>query len=144
MRRAMTAVAIIAAAAFGTSALSAQDFTGKRFDVTLSGADHVEGGDPDGSGSAMVRINLGQRQLCYTLSVSGIQAANAAHIHEAPAGATGPVVVNLQAPSSGMSQGCVTISREMARDLIQNPQDYYINVHNMEYPGGAVRGQLDM
>ena len=144
MRRAMTAVAIVAAAAFGTSAVSAQEFTGKRFHIMLSGANHVEGGDPDGSGSAMVRINPGQRQLCYTLNVSDIGPATAAHIHEAPAGSTGPVVVDLQAPSSGMSQACTTISRELARELIQNPQDYYINVHNMEYPAGAVRGQLDM
>jgi hypothetical protein len=144
MRRALTIAAVMAATAFATSAVSAQDSTGKRFNIMLSGANHVEGGDPDGSGSAMVRINAGQRQLCYTLSVTGIEAATAAHIHEAPAGATGDVVVHLQAPTSGMSSGCVSISREMARDLIQNPQDYYINVHNDEYPAGAVRGQLDM
>jgi hypothetical protein len=30
----------------------------------------------------------------------------------------------------------------VARSLLRNPADYYVNVHNPEHPGGAVRGQL--
>jgi hypothetical protein len=32
--------------------------------------------------------------------------------------------------------------REDAKDIVQTPENYYVNVHNAEYPGGAVRGQL--
>jgi hypothetical protein len=36
----------------------------------------------------------------------------------------------------------VTVSREEARDIVKNPENYYVNVHNAEFPGGALRGQL--
>ncbi len=29
-----------------------------------------------------------------------------------------------------------------AADIATHPEDYYVNVHNAEFPGGAVRGQL--
>ena len=81
-------------------------------------------------------------QVCYTLKVSGIAAATAAHIHKAAPGAAGPVVIPLTAPTSGTSEGCATTTREIAQALIQNPGDYYVNVHNADFPGGALRGQL--
>ncbi|HVM38870.1 MAG TPA: CHRD domain-containing protein [Sphingomicrobium sp.] len=142
--RSFTVPAVLAAAAvLGTAAASANENTGKRFRVALEGAVEVPvAGDPDGTGTAVLRINPGQGQLCYTLTVSGIAPATAAHIHEAPAGSAGPVVVGLAAPTSGSSSGCVSIDREEARDIIRNPENYYVNVHNREFPGGALRGQL--
>ena len=63
----------------------------------------------------------------------------AAHIHVGAATTTGPIVVPLN-PYTG---GCTTVARELALALIQSPDDYYVNVHNMPFPGGALRGQLD-
>ena len=122
---------------------TAQDHSGRKFVVTLEGEVEVpRKGDLDGTGTAVVRVNPGQGQLCYTLTVSGIAPATAAHIHEAPAGAAGPVVAPLAAPSDGSSEGCTAIDREEAMDIIRNPGNYYVNVHNAEFPGGALRGQL--
>ena len=116
---------------------------GATFTSMLDGTSEVPGpGDPDGFGSATMSVNPGQERICYSLRVSDITPATAAHIHEAPAVSAGPVVVALSAPTGGSSQGCVTVSRDEAKDIIQNPGNYYINVHNSEYPGGAVRGQL--
>ena len=82
--------------------------------------------------------------LCYELSVSGIAPpATGAHIHEAPPGEAGDVVVTLQPPTTdGFSSGCVEVGRALAKDILKNPSDYYVNVHNAEYPAGALRGQL--
>ena len=141
-------LASCAVALTGVAVLSAvppafADGGGRPLSTRLTGAMEVPGpGDPDGTGTAQLRVNPGKGEVCYTLTVSGIAPAAAAHIHEAPAGKAGPVVVGLQAPTTGTSSGCVSVDREEARDILRNPEQYYVNVHNAEYPGGAVRGQL--
>ncbi len=116
---------------------------GRLFTAQLTGAAEVPGpGDPDGRGTARITINLGQSTLCYELAVSNIAPATAAHIHEAPAGSAGPVVIGLTAPTSGSSSACLVIDRELAKEIAKNPADYYVNVHNAEFLPGAVRGQL--
>lgn len=130
-----------AAALLATSGAAQQDVS-KRFTVQMTGEEEVAAGDPDGSGTATIRINTRAGMLCYTLRVSGIETANAAHIHEAPVGVAGPVVVPLDAPSSGRSSGCERIGRELALEIAAAPEDYYVNVHNTPFPGGAIRGQL--
>ena len=130
-----------AAAALLASSGAAQDVS-KRFTVLMTGEEEVAAGDPDGTGTATIRINTRARLLCYTLSVRNIERATAAHIHEAPPGVAGPVVVPLDAPRSGNSSGCEVISRELALDIVASPEDYYVNVHNEPFPGGAIRGQL--
>lgn len=116
---------------------------GRKLQTSLTGAAEVPGpGDPDGSGTATVSVNPGQKRICYKLSVSNIAPATAAHIHEAPAGVAGPVIITLSAPTGGSSSGCVTVTRDLALEILKDPADYYVNVHNTAFPRGAVRGQL--
>jgi len=115
---------------------------GRPFTTTLSGANEVGAGDPDGSGTARVWVNPGTNDVCYEITVMNVDGARAAHIHHAPVGVNGPIVVHIDAPSSGMSSGCVDVARELARDIVRNPADYYVNVHTAAIPAGAVRGQL--
>ena len=132
------AAGLIAALTFALPALA-----GTRLTTTMSGAQEVPGpGDPDGSGTAVVRLTKGQSEVCVTLTVTGIAPATAAHIHVGQAGVAGPVVVPLFPPSGGSSSGCLTADRALIKDITQNPENYYVNVHNAEYPAGAVRGQL--
>jgi hypothetical protein len=145
MQRLNTRLVAVAAAfglAAGLSGLALAQEGGRPINVTMTGAAETPPGDPDGTGTASFRINPGQMQVCYTLKVSGIAAASAAHIHKGAAGASGAPVVPLMAPTSGTSEGCATTTREIAQDLIQNPSAYYVNVHNAEFPGGALRAQL--
>jgi CHRD domain len=108
----------------------------------LSGEEEVPGpGDPDGSGSATV-IVIPPETICYVLTAEGIEPATAAHIHEGERGVAGDVVVPLNAPTFGASGGCTQADPELVSDIQENPDDYYVNVHNAEYPAGAIRGQL--
>jgi len=98
-------------------------------------------GDPNGRGMARVfGVDNEPTTLCYVLEVSKIEPATAAHIHEAPEGVAGPVVVTLARPTDGDSAGCV--ETPLAQEILADPSAYYVNVHNATYPGGAIRGQL--
>jgi hypothetical protein len=107
--------------------------------TTLSGAEEMPGpGDPDGSGFASIRLNHGQSTVCWEISYQNIAAPTAAHIHAAPVGVAGPVVV----PLSPIEAGCTKVNRTLIKAIIQDPELYYVNVHNAEFPAGALRGQL--
>lgn len=114
--------------------------------TTLSGMTEVSidgqlyAGDPDGLGAAAIWINHGQGQLCWEVSYGNITEPFIAHIHQAEAGAVGIAVVTLDPIASG----CTTaVDETLLKDLIQNPQSYYINIHTPDFPGGALRGQLN-
>jgi CHRD domain len=120
---------------------------GRKFTTTMTGAAEVPGpGDPDGSGTARLELNPGTGQVCWEIQVSDITLpAIAAHIHKAPVGVAGPVVVPLFPPvpdESGFSSGCMSADRELIKDIIQHPEGYYVNVHTTDFPAGALRGQL--
>ena len=101
------------------------------------------GGDPDGRGSFSATVS--GDQFCYGITVSGIDTPTSAHIHKAPKTTTGPVVIPLTPPTSGdpgTSSACVTADPALLADILAHAPQYYVNVHNAVYPGGAVRGQL--
>lgn len=102
-------------------------------------------GDPDGAGTALVTLNHGQGEVCWSLSVTNLTLpATASHIHQAPPGVRGPIVVFLSPPdASGTATGCrAGVDRDLMRDILQNPDSYYVNVHTTDFPPGAIRGQL--
>jgi len=116
---------------------------GRPLSIMLSGAEEVPGpGDEGGSGSAFLTFNPGQGLVCWELTAADIMTPTAAHIHEAAAGFAGPVVVTLSPPEDGSSSGCTSIDSILIKEIIQDPSGYYINIHNSEYPAGALRGQL--
>jgi hypothetical protein len=115
---------------------------GRPLSAELTGAAEVPPANPDGSGFAMITLNQGQGMVCWELSVTDIAPATAAHIHRAPAGVNGPVVVPLSPPTDGFSSGCISADPELIKEIRQSPEEFYVNVHNADFPGGAVRGQL--
>jgi len=114
------------------------------YQAVLSGAREVPGpGDPDGSGTAEVSIADRLDNFCYEIdSVINIGPATAAHLHRGAEGVSGPPVVTLDAPTDGESNGCKEIGEALADEIERNPSGFYVNVHNAEYPDGAIRGQL--
>ena len=135
-------ILFIAGVSFVLSAQT-QHQGGRPLTATLTGAAEVPGpGDTDGTGTAQITLNHGQGEVCYELTVDKIAAANAAHIHSGAVDKAGPPIANLTAPTNGSSKGCVSLDKDKINDIIQNPANYYVNVHNAEFPDGAVRGQL--
>lgn len=141
-RLALAAALGLGLAAPGASSLAQEG--GRPLSAHLTGAAEKPGpGDPDGAGHATVRVNVGQSQVCWDLMVENIAPATMAHIHKAPADAAGPPVVTLTAPGAdGKSSGCAAADPAVAKDILQNPAAYYVNVHNADFRPGAVRGQL--
>jgi hypothetical protein len=112
----------------------------------LSGANEVPAADPDGEGAAAVTIDRDNAEVCIDLRVANLDTVTMAHIHHAPAGSNGPVVVpagmsfaNLPAPTSA---NCVAVDPVLIADMVANPANYYVNVHTTVFPAGAIRGQL--
>jgi hypothetical protein len=102
-------------------------------------------GDPDGSGLALLTVNVGQQAVCWELSVSAITLpATASHIHKAPPGTAGPAVVFLSPPdAAGRAAGCRSgLSRDLLREILTSPESFYVNVHTSDFAPGAIRGQL--
>jgi len=122
-----------------------------RLDAELIGPNEVpDPGDPDGMGVARVRLNVAAERVCYAISVEDITLpATAAHIHRGSAGVAGPPKITLNAPTevgtsgTGISFGCEDdVSKRLLRRIRANPDRFYVNVHNEDYPDGAIRGQL--
>ena len=115
-----------------------------RLQVTMTGLQEVPGpGDPDGTGTAEVRVNVPDGEVCWDLYARQIEPATAAHIHRGGAGTAGPPVVTLTTPdAAGRSQGCATVDPAVAGALAMQAFSFYVNVHTAAHPAGAIRGPL--
>ena len=124
------------------------DGRGKRLAANLTGAKEVPGpGDEDGRGKA--RIRLKRDQVCFELSWRNIDAPTAAHIHSGTREEAGPVVVGLfSVPAPGLGApvssvgGCAPADPALIAAIRNDPRAYYVNIHNVPFPAGAIRGQL--
>lgn len=146
MRKLLVALVILALMAAAVPAFA--DDGGRPLSATLTGAAEVPGpGDPDASGSASVRLNPGQGEVCFDVSWADIDGTVfASHIHLGTAVEAGPVLITLFTGAfggTGSQSACVLADRDLIRAIIQNPEGYYVNVHSTpDFPGGAIRGQL--
>jgi hypothetical protein len=112
--------------------------------VTLTGLQEVPGpGDPDGTGTAEIRVDPSENQVCWNVYARQIDPATAAHIHRGAAGVAGPPVLAITTPdAAGRSQGCATVEPQLAREIAMQGYNFYVNVHTAAQPQGAIRGQL--
>jgi hypothetical protein len=137
-RRTIVVVAVLAMLVAAVPAFAG----GRPLSAELTGAAEVPGpGDPDGSGFAAITLNQGLGEVCFDMTVADVEPILAGHIHVGESGVAGPVVVNFDIPANGLS-GCVAADADLIKDIRQNPELYYVNLHNASFPAGAVRGQL--
>jgi hypothetical protein len=137
------------------SAIPAGANTEVKIAMTLNALDPVTGavtGDPDGRGKAEFTFDTDEGTICYELEVEGIAepvepapGLGSAHIHFV---ATGGIAVDLEAdfqPDKSdefNASGCVEVEGALLQAILENPDQYYVNIHNVEFPGGALSGLL--
>jgi hypothetical protein len=130
---------------------------GRKFVEALTGQAEIDAGamsaDMDGRGTAHVTVNVGQGRVCWNLvGLANLDPIIAAHIHQAPSTAAGPIRISFFHFGEPIDlEGCTEIpgttlhpfDRARLQDVLQNPQNYYVNIHTTAFPPGAIRGQLD-
>ena len=141
--RSLPVIAVIAAALVAAAPSGAAV---KRLRADMSGAREVSGGDANGTGTAKLRLNRARRRVCFDIRVHDIDQVVAAHIHRGRRGVDGPIRVELIGEPQGAEDhftGCAKgVSRRLIRRINRHPRRFYVNVHTVAFPGGAVRGQL--
>jgi hypothetical protein len=159
MRALYFAAILLVACLVGGTAAVAQE---RNFRTHLSGQQEVPPVFTRAQGQATFQLSRDGTFLQYQVNVANIENVTMAHIHLAPAGTNGPVVVWLypSAPPAqlipGRSQGVLAAGVIRADDLIgplasQELGDLvqelaagraYVNVHTSQYPAGEIRGQI--
>ncbi|HEX8359011.1 MAG TPA: CHRD domain-containing protein [Longimicrobium sp.] len=133
------------------------------FGATLSGDEEVPANASRARGSAIFKLSDDGATLHYRLVVANIEGVTQSHIHIAPAGSNGPVVVFLYgfnaagtSRSGVLAEGEITASKLIARpaigfgatmpELVQRMRagNAYVNVHTLAIPPGEIRGQIDV
>jgi hypothetical protein len=130
------AATLASAIIFAGPASAGRPGTGTIREAKLTGAEVVPApGDPDGSGMA--------RMIFYRVTVSDIQTATRAHLHMGDAGERNDTVkLNLLPPRNSARECIRGLGERFIKKISRNSSSYYVDVHNDEYPDGALRGQL--
>lgn len=134
----------------------------RNFRTHLNGENEVPAAETDAQGQATFQVSSDGESIDYKLIVANIENVRMAHIHLAPAGENGGVVVWLypDAPppqliegrfQGVLAEGTITtddlvggLGEATLDDLIEEIKagNTYVNVHTDQYPGGEIRGQI--
>jgi hypothetical protein len=151
------AVVVILFAALVYASLANADET---FRARLTGDQEVPPVTTDTTGKALLRLNKAETELEFQLHVNDGVSITQAHIHCAPAGVNGPIVVFLAGlHAAGLNVDGKWVSNATITDTsITNPTcgatvdaladamragSTYVNVHSTAHPGGVMRGQIE-
>lgn len=105
---------------------------------------HPSGGTGDLTDSGYVKLTIdpARRLLCYRFKLSGMSTPLMAHIHQGIPMQIGPPVVTLFTGPGARLADCVIWTRGQLAEIVANPADYYVNIATIDFPDGALRGQL--
>jgi len=107
-----------------------------------------------GLGQAKVYIDQANRTISVCWEVHDLVAPiSAAHIHQAPFGVAGPIVLPFTVPNPHgdfFTTVNTNVDPALIQQLLANPNGFYINVHTQSptnpsvgFPDGEIRGQLN-
>jgi hypothetical protein len=99
-------------------------------------------GDPDARGKVRITIDASRKLVCYDFSLAGVSTPLMAHIHRGPAYRIGPSVVTLFTGPGGPLDDCLLWTPKQLAAIVADPANHYVSLYTLEFPDGAVRGQL--
>jgi hypothetical protein len=140
MRKMASALGLAGIAAIVSACGSMPGMRGGGEQVTLSGGNEVPAVTTTATGSGTVTVGA-DCSVKAKITVSGMT-ATAAHIHQAAAGANGPVIVPFT--KSGDNEFVAPDDAKMneAQCAAYKAGNTYVNVHSAKNPPGEVRAQL--
>jgi CHRD domain-containing protein len=130
------------------------------FKATLTGDQEVPAVTTDTTGKAFFRLNKEESEIEIQLHVNDGVRINQSHIHCAPAGVNGPIVVflaglhaaGLDIDGKWVSNATITDTSIVntacgatvsALAVSMRSGNTYANVHSVAHSGGEVRGQIE-
>jgi hypothetical protein len=107
---------------------------------TLSGAEEVPPVNTQASGVSRISV-IGDKTVIGGIETRNLN-ATAAHIHQAPRGQNGPVIITLvKSGENGWSVPANTMLTSAQFDAYR-AGNLYVNVHSAAHPNGEIRVQL--
>ena len=113
---------------------------GEEVKLNLSGSQEVPAVTTSASGTGAITVGA-DRSVSGSVTTNGL-VGTMAHIHEAPAGKNGPVIIPLT--KSGNDGWAVPPGAKLTDAQYQafKAGDLYVNVHSDQHKGGEIRAQL--
>ena len=115
---------------------------------TFSGSQEVPANASIATGTVVGSYSPVGNVLGIKVTYSGLSAnATASHIHRAPTGVSGPVIIDFSplgftfGAQSGTFSKVIPLTPAQAADLLAG--NLYVNIHNANFPGGEIRAQLN-
>jgi CHRD domain len=117
----------------------------------MAAKNETTGSTSTAKGHTLIRVRRdGTIAFKTQINNPGHETFVAGHIHQAPVGVPGAIVVPLFGPPSPATSArhikqsgpATPNAGTTGADLCQNPSAYYVNYHTTAFPGGAIRGQL--
>jgi CHRD domain len=143
MRTRLTALAVLAIGVAGIAAMGAAAASSvtKTLQGHMTGRAETPRGTPLGRGEVKVTLNTVTGKVCWKFELQKIDGKpTAAHIHKGGRGVAGPVVVPFG--TAYKPAGCTKAAPSLVKAILADPSGYYVNVHNLKHPAGALRTQL--
>jgi hypothetical protein len=108
--------------------------------VTLSGGQEIPPVTTSASGTAAITV-AADKSVSGSATIAGMS-VTAAHIHEAPAGNNGPIVVPLTKTSDTVWTIPAGAKLTDAQYESYKAGNLYFNIHSAAFKAGEIRGQI--